>query len=459
MPETTLPLIKHYTPSAALIYRQQEASTPQENTISQAAFLSAAMALSQKLPNHRYAINLCQDRSLFLLSFVAALLRGTTNLLPPNRQQKTVKDTALSYPDCFVITDNNQSYQGPAAFQVDTLDINNQTAKTTISESPQINAEHIAAITFTSGSTGKPSANKKHWRTLVGTAERLNERFIDENTLPSIIATVPSQHMYGLEMTIMMALHGRCCLAAGQPFYPQDIATTLIAVPQPRLLVTTPAHLRVLQGADISMPQIHSIISATAPLAKTLATDCEKLFQAPIKEIYGCTEAGSAATRRTNVNDDWLLLEGMKLHKHGSKIEISGSHLNHKVELQDHLEILDNNRFRFLGRANDILNVAGKRASLEEINQNLLAINGVKDGIIFVPENTNNMPSRPAALVVSELSKREILAQLSQAIDPVFLPRPLRKVLSIPRNETGKCQRSTLEQLLLQESRSANTSE
>jgi acyl-coenzyme A synthetase/AMP-(fatty) acid ligase len=440
MPKTTLPLIKHYDPNAALVYHQQ-------GVISQGMFLSSAIALAKKLPSHGYAINLCQDRSLFLLSFAAVLLRDMTNLLPPNRQKNTVLDTAADYADCFVVTDSDQDFSALNVFQMDAIN-SYQTNLAEISEPPLINAKHIAAITFTSGSTGKPSANIKPWRTLVGTAERLAERFIKEGTSPTIIATVPSQHMYGLEMTILIILQGCCSMSAEQPFYPQDIATTLAAVPQPRLLVTTPAHLRVMQGAAIKMPPVDCIISATAPLARTLAAESEHLFQSQVKEIYGCTEAGSAATRQTNLNDEWLLLDGMQLSKEDNTITISSSHLSHRVKLQDNLEILANNRFRFLGRANDILNVAGKRASLADINQKLLDINGIEDGVVFVPEESDKRSGRPAALVVSTLTEREILTALSQQVDPVFLPRPLRKVEKLPRNETGKLQHQALEKLL-----------
>ena len=41
-----------------------------------------------------------------------------------------------------------------------------------------------------------------------------------------------------------------------------------------------------------------------------------------------------------------------------------------------------------------------------------------------------------------------ILAALRQGIDPVFLPRPLKRVTALPRSETGKLPRAELLQLL-----------
>ena len=46
------------------------------------------------------------------------------------------------------------------------------------------------------------------------------------------------------------------------------------------------------------------------------------------------------------------------------------------------------------------------------------------------------------------LDEHTILDALRRAIDPLFLPRPLRLVDALPRNETGKLPRSALLALL-----------
>ena len=53
---------------------------------------------------------------------------------------------------------------------------------------------------------------------------------------------------------------------------------------------------------------------------------------------------------------------------------------------------------------------------------------------------------RIAALVgrAGAATKREILQALRGSIDPVFLPRPLRRVDALPRNDTGKLPRAAL---------------
>ena len=59
-------------------------------------------------------------------------------------------------------------------------------------------------------------------------------------------ARFPAQHMYGFESTVLLALLSGNALSAERPFYPADVAAAVRRVPQPRVLVTTPIHLRTL---------------------------------------------------------------------------------------------------------------------------------------------------------------------------------------------------------------------
>ena len=83
-----------------------------------------------------------------------------------------------------------------------------------------------------------------------------------------------------------------------------------------------------------------------------------------------------------------------------------------------------------------MINVAGKRGSLADLNHRLREVPGVVDGVIFSPDNNQ---SRLAALVVAPgIDTSDILRQLKPQIEPVFLPRPILQVPELPRQETGK---------------------
>ena len=81
------------------------------------------------------------------------------------------------------------------------------------------------------------------------------------------------------------------------------------------------------------------------------------------------------------------------------------------------------------------------------MTRKLLAIPGVEDGVVFQLDGDG--VRRIAALAVAPtLDESSILAVLRRAIDPVFLPRRLRCVPRLPRNETGKLPREVLLELL-----------
>jgi acyl-coenzyme A synthetase/AMP-(fatty) acid ligase len=106
------------------------------------------------------------------------------------------------------------------------------------------------------------------------------ERLADLMGLPSlaglnIVATVPPQHSYGFESSVLLALLGGAAFDSGRPFYPADIVAALERLPRPRALVTTPFHLKTLLLSGLELPPVDLVLSATAPLSPQLAAEAE----------------------------------------------------------------------------------------------------------------------------------------------------------------------------------------
>ncbi len=431
-------LIDPYRPADPIAYYRGQ-------PVSQRAFLQQLTALAQGLPKDGRVINLCRNRYHFLLGFGAALQVRCASILPPNRQPGTLRAIAGAYPGSVCLYDepgaNPFADLGIECIRVDTQ----QAAEGIGGEPPLIAPGQLAVIASTSGSTGQPIPHDKLWFTLCGTARLLARRLVTAGERPAIVATVPSQHMYGLEMTIMMALQGGCVMSDSHPFHVRDITEVLHCLPHPRMLVTTPIHLRHMLRSLTPMPVVERVVSATAPLDQSLATAAETQFGGRLDEIFGFTEAGSIATRHSSAEQSWTLLDGVQVRPEKNRTLVTGQHLPRPEVLHDIIAGIDGQRFDYLGRAADMINVGGKRASLVALTARLLDIDGVVDGVVFVP---GEGAQRPAALVVSELGERQIIASLARSVDPVLLPRPVKKVARIPRNPTGKVTRESLQQLL-----------
>ncbi len=418
-------------------------------------FLADVEALAAILPAGRHQLNVCQDRYRFTVGLAAGLVRGKTSLQPASQSAETLRQIKAACPDVYCLCDSDFDHLDlprldfPQLVTPQECFLRGAVNAEKVAKIPDIPADFEAVQLFTSGSTGAPVAHVKTWGLLVlnGRAEAQRLALLEQPH--SIVATVPAQHSYGFESTVLLALHGNSPFWSGKPFYPQDIVAALNAVPPPRLLVSTPFHLSALIAAGLELPAIDMLLSATAPLSGQLASATEACCKAPLYEIYGSTESGQLASRRTTADLAWDLLPGVGLEQEGDQTIACGGHVEGKVALSDVIEILPDGRFLLHGRHADLINIAGKRTSLAYLNHQIAAIPGVVDAAFFLPDHeTPDGITRLCAFVVAPgMNSRQLLAELRPRIDSIFLPRPLVLLDELPRNSTGKLPRNHLQAL------------
>ena len=436
----TIALLSHGAPTAVIAYR---AGVP----ITALRFLSDAEHLAQSLPAGNHVLNICADRYRFTVGLAACLMSGRVSLLPSTHTPEVIGQLAGFAPDTFCLTDDPYCdiglprVQFPAALP----------AADVAWAVPEIPITQLAAIVFTSGSTGTPLPYQKTWgrlaRCVRSGAPRLG---LLDGRLHTLVGTVPAQHMYGFESTVLLALMSGNAFAAERPFYPADIAAALGAVPQPRALVTTPVHLRTLLASAVDLPPLDLIVSATAPLGRDLAQEVEGKFHVMLLEIYGSTETGQIAMRRTAESAAWRLWPDVRLKHSNEQVFAHGGHVEQLTPMCDVIEITGEDEFLLHGRTADLVNVAGKRSSFGYLNAQLNAIPGVLDGVFFLGDGATGSTgvARLGAVVVAPtLSAAALTERLRQRIDPVFLPRPLILVERLPRNATGKLPQQALQLL------------
>ncbi len=470
----THPLVFHSSPDLTIAWRD---GTP----VTVRAFVADVARVAAALPAGGHVFNVCRDRYRFAVSLCAALVSGRISLLPSTHTPEMVRQLASFAPDAFCLHDapdctiDLPRFAYPDAAAGDLRD----DAPCVV---PRIDAARIMAYVFTSGSTGAPVPHRKTWGFLVGCVRAAADRLgLLDGRAATLIGTVPAQHMYGFESTVLLALIGGLAFSNRQPFYPRDIRDELDAIPQPRVLVTSPIHLRALLSAGHALPPAALVLSATAPLSEKLACEAEAALGAPLVEIYGSTETGQIATRRTSQGATWQLFPDIRLDARdahdashgeasaddsGPTMWVSGGHVEAPVPMGDALELLGDGRFLLHGRKADLVNIAGKRTSLAYLNHQLNAIAGVVDGVFFMPDEvapahadaTREPVTRLVALVVAPtLAAADLQRALRERIDPAFMPRPLVFVDTLPRNETGKLPRDVLAALVARHTRAAAT--
>ncbi len=423
----------------ALVWRG-DVPQARDNLLREAACIAAA------LPAGRYVVNLCEQRDLFVLLFAASMMAGRTQLMPGARGETALAELRAEYPDSVDVSDEDVQRWRAGAAVADAI--------------PRLvheDDDRLVMIGFTSGSTGKSQAHAKRWRALANSA-RLNSAAIrsELGLTPhdplSVTGTVPAHHMYGIELTVLLPLFAGMSVHAERPLFPADVAAALAQPARPRLLVSTPLHLRALAESGLTFPDIDLIVSATAPLDPALARLVEERLRAPLLEMFGSTETCVFATRRTAQQDVWKIYDGITLETGADSTQVSADWYECPQRLMDVLERRGADGFVALGRNSDLVEVAGKRASLADITRRLCAVPGVEDAVAFQPEaGASGMANRVAAVVVSRgVSARQIATELASSLDAVFLPRPLVLVDRIPRDAVGKVTRARLLELTRQ---------
>lgn len=443
---TTLPLLPGYDDTKALAWRNGR-------MVSQAEFLADTLALAARLPQTGHVFNLCKDRYWFSVALFAAISRGIVSLLQNSTAPKNMATLSAEFPDAICIGEQDTRVWAKMPY----VAVSQSTLSTPVEPlvMPQIPHSQPIAHIFTSGSTGTPQAHTMRFGRLVHCAVAEAQRMWEVVGEPcSVLGTVPPQHMFGLEATVLLPIFGGGQLSAGQPFFPADVASALADLPEPRLLVSTPFHLRKLMDAKITLPRVSAVLSATAPLSLELAQEVEAQLQAPMVEIYGSTETGALATRRPTHGTHWETYAGITLQTDGQQALAYADHFDAPQLLNDVVELISPSQFRLLGRNSDMINIVGKRTSLAFLNHLLQSLPGVEDGVFCMHESDAQHASESLRLIALVVARQlqgesaEILAALRQHVDPVFLPRPVLFVDALPRDANGKLSAAALAELL-----------
>lgn len=447
-----IPLLPDLDPSAIVAHHRGRA-------ITRGVFLGHILALAEALPLRGNVLNMCADRYAFAVALFAAIAKENITVLPNSAAPDHLAAVADEHDNLLVLGDENS----PRVLNLPALLVDNYLRDDIVANAsmPLIEFEQPIVCVYTSGSTGNPAPHRKTFGrvrlNILAGAERL---WHATGGACSVIGTTPIRHMYGLESSVLLPIFGGGCLSAEIPFFPADVARCLDALPQPRLLVTTPFHLRKLIEADLQLPAVSAVLSATAPLARDLAVQVASQLSCPVIEIYGSTETGQLATRFPCASDTWETLAGVELKIDGDDAWAHGDVHEIPQPINDIIELVTDaindsssaTRFRLVDRKANMINVAGKRSSLSCLNAALTKLPGVIDAAFFVPKRESGAElERLAAFIVAPgINRADVLAGLRAQIDPVFLPRPLIFVDALPRDGNGKLRAAILHDMIAQ---------
>jgi len=414
----------------------------------------ASLALARELRGASAVCNLCSSRLAFLVTLLATLRNGSLMVLPPSQSDADIAAVLEARPNTIVVGDAPgvdpacASAFPPSVYVACRPEWKPCTTRASdLAWQPAWDA--VAVLLHTSGTTGDPQPQPKTLLHLLTGALVLGARLAEEiegglDAVDHFVCSVPAQHMFGLECSVMLPLvHGSPVLDR-RPLLPADVAAAFDEVGR-CAWIATPMHLRSLVQSGAALPACAFAIVSTMPLGHALALQSEGLLAAPVLEIYGSTETGALAMRRTARETRWSPLDGVSLDPAEGATLGRGAHFASPVQLLDEIVVEANGSFTLLGRKADLIKIAGRRASLAGLNLVLQDLPGLGDGVFYLPATGD--PTERLCLIYSgpPLDRAATRRWLRARLDPVFLPRDFIRLERMPRSETGKLRLHSLD--------------
>jgi acyl-coenzyme A synthetase/AMP-(fatty) acid ligase len=390
------------------------------------------------------------DRPHLLSSLLASLAGAPPFILPHAFHPQVLREVHEAKPFRLILTDAAvEPPEGAAVIRVEACRPGDQPLKLVRPpDQPFISL-------FTGGSTGKPRTWSKTPANLFGEAFYLAQTLGIGNG-DRFLSTVPPQHIYGLLYSVLLPFVASARVLRRTCTFPREILGAL-QKEEATVLVGVPIHYRALRSGDLKRFSLRLAFSSAAPLDPGDAAFFLERTGLAITEIYGSTETGGMATRTYGENQgswapfaclDWKILS--------QRLCVRSDFVSPDLPLDaegffvtaDRVSQAGGNRFRFLGRADHIVKVAGKRVDLEEIRDKIRRIPGVTDAYISTLPLNRARRAEIVALVATDLPARNLRAAIRSMDESYGRPRRIRIVNAIPVLPNGKIDRQRIDQLL-----------
>jgi len=328
-------------------------------------------------------------------------------------------------------------------------------------------ADPPSLLKLTSGTTAAPRAIRFGSAQLLADCMQICETMgLTECDLN--FAVIPLSHSYGFSNLVT-------------PLIARGVPMVLSRDPIPRAVLDDLARTKatVFPGMPIfyqafgemddvpALPQLRLCISAGAPLPLEVAKKFHEKFSLSVHSFYGASECGgicydrdaklrepgfvgapmqgvTVELRKADATDGRAQVRSAAAGD-GYFPETDDEKLGGGSFWPDDLLIRSGDGFRIVGRASDLINVAGKKVNPAEVEAELLRFPGVRAAVVFGRESSLRNEDVAACIVVSrEVSEAELREFCRRRLSGWQVPKRIFLVAEIPVNARGKVSRREL---------------
>jgi len=270
--------------------------------------------------------------------------------------------------------------------------------------------------THTTGSTGKPKNIRLRKTSMINSA-RMTNHFFKLDATSTVLLCMPASYIAGKMMLVRALVSGFNLLTvepSANPFKKLNQPIDFTAI--------TPYQL--FQSAEsLKNGHVRKIIvggsQVTGKLEQLVSTIPSELY-----ETYGMTETCShIALRRFNGNEKseyFTVLGGVEIHqtKRGCLVIDAPHLLEYEIQTTDVVEMISENSFRWLGRADSVINSGGVKIYPEQVEKKLEGIIPASYFITSVPDQL--LENKVVLVIESEAFTAEQELYLKLNIQPML---------------------------------------
>lgn len=411
-----------------------------------------AQAVIRQSHGGKYQSPIClcaKDKGLVSAALLATLSKGPPLLIPYAFDADTLNGARASMPYTHALVEG-ASPLPPGIQRITIPDVDDSAEQPPVAMPRQWDSTWL--YLFTGGSTGKPQLWSKTPRNLLTEACYLAKTFgiTHEDT---ILATVPTNHIYGLLYAILIPMVTGASVCSTTPSFPHEIAQDIEAS-KATVLVSIPAHYRALKKAPITRHRLRLAFSSAGALADRDAVDFFVKTGIAVTEIYGSTETGGIAQRRKDQQPSPLYpFDCVDVQIRDRQLSVRSSFLSTELEMDaegffetsDRARWVDASGFGLLGRSDGIVKVGGKRVDLGLTKQALMGVEGVRDAYVYTRPVQSGRENEILALVEGSATPDQLMQAAMDNLPAWARPRSIMVVDQIPLSSTGKYNRREIE--------------
>jgi long-chain acyl-CoA synthetase len=348
---------------------------------------------------------------------------------------------------------------------------------------PPHDPDAICMQPYTSGSTGRPKGVPLTHRGQLWCADMVRKCYLFDEAERALLAAPLFHKNAAMTLKAMLLAGGACVVLPG--FDPVGV---LRAIDRYKItyLSGVPAMYRMLLGetGELKRCDVSSVRFATAgsaPVTVDLLEDFQRVFDAPIAEGYGLTEGGpdvllaprwgvsklgslglpipgcqvqlrgpdgAAEVGVGEVGELWVRNPGVTPGYHGLPDVTADRIRDGWLATRDLMRRDADGYYYFMGRSDDLINVAGENVYPKEVEQLLLRHPAVRDVAVVGGDHPVKGTVPVAFVVLTEpgAASAQELTDYFHAVGPHYAyPRVVEFVDVLPLAGTGKIDRAGLQ--------------